>query len=187
MANTNFILQIDLEGSAAGRNFSEKIKDQEFTACRGHCRICKKKTIEGQFAHIYSNTLNERWKRAGTRYRLWYNDDFVRSVENCLYLCIPCHQKIDTEEGRTTCSVGMLRNYKRRAMITEKEDKYNRNFSNENEQFPPIGKKNNIMKAPINKKDQCIATTNTEHRCTRISKRNGLCQQHFKQLIKTLV
>ncbi len=94
------------------REFTKNVKKKERVDAVYSCRICG--TIYGwlQCAHIYSYTLNIRWKRNGTKMKNWKNDKYVSSYKNCLLLCKTHHKEIDSKNGLYIYNVKYLKSLK---------------------------------------------------------------------------
>lgn len=107
------------------RDFSPEVKQAEFEASSGCCRICGTSSSSDssscgssssgeflQFAHILSHSLSFDWMRVGTELFEWKDDDFVKSLENCLLLCKPHHSQCDSKEGLKACTVSYMKSLK---------------------------------------------------------------------------
>lgn len=75
----------------ARKNFSAKVKRTLFLWSNGHCMICNKPVTSPNYAHIIPASDD------GPRceFRTQYDDNFIISEKNCLYLCRDCHADID--------------------------------------------------------------------------------------------
>lgn len=78
------------------RSFSIKTKNQELKQTNGHCRICNKLAGNGYFVPIYRK--DKKIKRKGSNNRLHKNNEFIRSMDNCIYLCKSCHNLIEYDD-----------------------------------------------------------------------------------------
>lgn len=99
------------------RDFSPEVKQVEFEATRGQCRICGTSSSGSepewlQYAHILSSSLSFDWMRVGTELSQWKDDTYVSSLDNCILLCKTHHCQCDSKEGLKTCQVSYLQSLK---------------------------------------------------------------------------
>jgi len=96
------------------REFSPEVRKAERIDSGNVCRICAcpRELSQLQFAHIYTHSQHPKWERSGSDPKKWARHKYVGSLKNCLRLCQPCHQKIDSVEGLHICSVSYLESLK---------------------------------------------------------------------------
>lgn len=96
------------------REFNAETRNQERIAANKACRICgKKENLEWlQCAHIYTLSINQKWERAGGDAKKWYNDNYVKSIDNCVLLCKTHHTRIDSKLGLQKVDVEYLESLK---------------------------------------------------------------------------
>lgn len=95
-----------------GREFTAFTKRTERDAAKNKCRLCGRIPggDHGQYAHIISCSNNR--KRFGTDDTLINNLIYIRSWENCLYLCYECHKEVDSNDGLEKYTVDHLKSLK---------------------------------------------------------------------------
>lgn len=96
------------------REFTAAVKRAERVKANNSCRICgiNGREVQLEFAHIHSLSLNNSWRRIGTRDENWRNDNYVKSEANCILLCPTHHSMIDMPDGLQKYSVDYLESLK---------------------------------------------------------------------------
>lgn len=94
------------QAARTNREFSDYVKRTERDAARDRCRICGRRTRNGQYAHIISCSNN--LKRNGTDDVANVTDERIKSWENCLFLCYECHRDVDSTIGLEKYTVSHL-------------------------------------------------------------------------------
>lgn len=88
------------------REFSNYTKDFVLKETNFSCVICGFRTLVDCY-HIHSRSLDA--KRAGTNQDRWENDEYIRSIGNCVTLCDFHGKMINTPFGLRTFSVQYLK------------------------------------------------------------------------------
>jgi len=96
------------------REFTVDVKRGEKIAANYQCRICgaKKSQCPLECAHIYTLTKTDAWQRS-SKSNKDKDDEYVKSIDNCLLLCKFHHERIDSPEGLKRCTVEYLESLKK--------------------------------------------------------------------------
>lgn len=93
------------------RDFPKSVKEKAKESANNTCQICGLQN-ELHVCHIVTSSLKPAWMRRGTQKYLYYDNIYVKSLDNAIVLCKNCHHKVDHNGGLDRYPVDYLRGLK---------------------------------------------------------------------------